>query len=382
MGKESQEPLLNLEPQPTFLNAKTSSEHRWKWRQMLRYFGACIALSFILGYLAWFNSDSIHHSTKSIKEVIQQKMYHSHPTITPPSRLNKTLSQVKDDALHPPAPTPFPTLPPADTNEYIAVCLGVRDPDPDISEWFTHYYHHHGIRRFYVIDDGSEPPLTNRKNLYDVPSSAITFDYISRKDRPIDIQKYMFMERCTKPYRGKHTWMGYIDADEFIEMRDPDPKKTPDTLVQYLKGWEKNETIGAVAAQWLTHNSNGLEHRPKKSTRKSFTRCVNNDLDGENKHVKMFAKLALVDNIDSVHHIGTGNGTMQVGEHGEAAGPFKYPITHDYWALHHYGVKSKDQFNEKHNRNAALDWPTADDLFDRVNRVNSYECPVLASYVP
>lgn len=326
-------------------------------------FLTCICLSFL-------RVDSVRQAATII---------HPEP---PLSSLNRTLEQVKYDALHPLEPDAFPTLPPADNEEYIAICLGVRDPDIDISEWFTHYYHHHGIRRFYVIDDGSEPPLSERENIYDIPSSAITFDYISRDERPKDIQKYMFMERCTKPNRGKHTWMGYLDADEFIEMREPNVYKRPKTLVQWLKAWETHPDIGAVAAQWLTHNSNGLEKRPLTSCRKAFTRCIVNDDEGDNKHVKMFAKLDLVEDFESVHWVITGNGTRQVGEHGDDTGPRRFPITHDYWAIHHYGIKSKEQFDEKHARNAALDFPTADDLFDRVNSFDSYDCPVLASYYP
>ena len=53
-------------------------------------------------------------------------------------------------------------------------------------------------RRFYVIDDGSKPPLSERKSLFDIPSSAVTFDYIPHEDWPKDIQIYMLMERCTK----------------------------------------------------------------------------------------------------------------------------------------------------------------------------------------
>ena len=329
--------------------------------------GAILFLTCI--FFSFSHLESIHHSTTQID------------IESPPSPLNQTLEQLRYDALHPVQPEPFPRLPPADDDEYIAICLGVRNPDPDIAEWFTHYYHHHGIRRFYVIDDGSEPPLTEREGLYDIPSSAITFDYIPRSTRPKDIQEYMFMERCTKPNRGKHIWMGYLDADEYIEMREPENRR-PKTLLEWLKAWETYPHIGAVAAQWLTHNSNGLEKRPKTSCRKAFTRCIVNDESGDNKHVKMFAKLDLVDEIKSVHHIGTGNGTRQVGEHGDDTVATRIPITHDFWAIHHYGIKSKEQFDEKHSRNAALDWPTADDLFDRVNSFDSYECPQLASYYP
>lgn len=48
-----------------------------------------------------------------------------------------------------------------DGDEYVAVCIAVKDVANDLVEFFVHHYHHMGIRRFYVMDDGSEPPLSD-----------------------------------------------------------------------------------------------------------------------------------------------------------------------------------------------------------------------------
>ena len=38
--------------------------------------------------------------------------------------------------------------------------------------------------------------------------------------------------------------------------------KNPETLIAFLKGWEKNEAVGAVAVHWLNHNSD--DHTKKQ----------------------------------------------------------------------------------------------------------------------
>lgn len=73
------------------------------------------------------------------------------------------------------SPAPFPPLPPPDYEEYMAICMAVKDQPMDLPEFFTHYYFHLGIRRFYIFDDGSEPPLSTAS--YPIPSSAITWVY-------------------------------------------------------------------------------------------------------------------------------------------------------------------------------------------------------------
>ena len=82
--------------------------------------------------------------------------------------------------------TPYPPLPPGDDEEYMSICIAVKNQHLDLLEWFPHYYYHHGIRRFYVMDDGSQPPISILPD-YGIPRSAITFTYIPRtpiEERP------------------------------------------------------------------------------------------------------------------------------------------------------------------------------------------------------
>ncbi|KAF6222125.1 hypothetical protein HO133_001211 [Letharia lupina] len=276
--------------------------------------------------------------------------------------------------------TPYPPLPPGDDEEYISICMAVKNQHVDLLEWFPHYYYHHGIRRFYVMDDGSQPPISILPD-YGIPRSAITFVYIPRtpiEERPEPMHHHIYGDMCIKDYGKRHTWMGFLDADEFLEMRNGQ------TLMQWLHDWEHNDTVGAVAAQWLTHNSAGLLTRPEGGARKNFDKCVVNDPNGENKHVKMFVRTELFQQVNNVHHIGTKDGYMEVGEHGDPTGPWRNPVTHEKWALHHYGIKSRQEFIEKQDRgNAnALAKPIPQSLWEGVENMDEVDCKELTDYYP
>ena len=78
---------------------------------------------------------------------------------------------------------PYPSLPKPDEEEYVAFCLVVRNQSIDMPEFFVHHYHHHGIRRFYVYDDGTSPPLSQKPYIesWGIPDEAINFTYIEPK---------------------------------------------------------------------------------------------------------------------------------------------------------------------------------------------------------
>jgi hypothetical protein len=153
----------------------------------------------------------------------------------------------------------------ADDNEDIAFCLAVKDQSQDLPEFFIHHYHHHGIRRFYIMDDRSKPPLSSFSD-YGIPLSAITFKY---NEIPTDTQwmQYAIYNECAKLYGSNHTWLVFIDADEFIET------KPNESLRSILREFDKVDSVGAVGVNWLIHTSSGLLSRPS-SARKSFTTCI------------------------------------------------------------------------------------------------------------
>jgi hypothetical protein len=63
---------------------------------------------------------------------------------------------------------------PVDVNEDVAFCIATKDHPDDLVEFFVHHYHHHGIQRFYIMDDGSATPLSSFKD-YGIPRSHLSF---------------------------------------------------------------------------------------------------------------------------------------------------------------------------------------------------------------
>ncbi|CAF9912632.1 hypothetical protein IMSHALPRED_000368 [Imshaugia aleurites] len=352
-------------------------------RRGCKYIGFCACLAFILLSLTWLRDID--------KPIDKQTSTASSPPPQVPFKEFAFSSSDPESTLEDAGSIPnnstvaFPPLPPPDDEEYVSLCLAIRDQPGDLNEFLAHYYYHHGIRRFYVMDDGSDPPLSYTPNFgvppFAVPRSAVTFTYITRvPDRPQPFQHIIYADYCIKNFGERHTWMGFVDSDEFLEMR----RET--TLVDWLHQWENNDTVGALSVNWITHNSGGQLKRPQSDTRKGFGRCVvdlpkSNNAGDENSHVKSFAKTALFDGVNSVHYMRTADGSVSVGEKGDACG-IKRPPTHDMWALHHYSVKSREQFLEKQQRGSPNNHHAAGEFWDRIEGADDYECPELAAYVP
>ncbi|CAG8951338.1 hypothetical protein HYFRA_00008088 [Hymenoscyphus fraxineus] len=268
-----------------------------------------------------------------------------------------------------------PAMYPKQTDdEYVAVCMSVRDQYLDLKEVVIHHFHHLGIRRFYFMDDGSEPPLSTYED-WGIPKEHITFNYYSR-DQHIPIMQEMLYNKCIEDYRHDHTWMGFLDADEMLEMT------AEESLVELLKRLEKDRTIGALAVSWMTHTSNGLLHRPE-SARKAFTDCIHDDGNKtHNYNVKAIGKTEFHNGTDGVHQIHLKGGTKTVDEHGkEITLPGRNP-TRDRIALHHYAVKSREEYEQKISRSNGMDTPKGWKFWDEVHEQGGVPCPSMAFYDP
>lgn len=264
--------------------------------------------------------------------------------------------------------------PKASDEEYVAICMAVKDQVEDLSEALVHHYHHLGIRRFYLMDDESEPPLSTYRN-WGIPREHITFHYYNRTtDRVPNMQDTVYSQ-CIALYRERHTWMAFLDADEMLEMTGEE------TLTQLLKRLEKNRSIGALAISWLTHTSNGHLHR-QESIRKAFTDCIWDAMPTHNYNVKAIGKTEFHAGAWGIHQIHLAGGTHTVDEHGfEVTKPFRNP-TRERIGLHHYAIKSKEEFEEKISRSNAMDQPKNWNFWNEVEAQGGIPCPSMALYEP
>ncbi|KAI9744335.1 MAG: hypothetical protein M1818_002487 [Claussenomyces sp. TS43310] len=265
-------------------------------------------------------------------------------------------------------------------DDYLSFCMAVKDQSADLPEFLIHHYYNMGIRRFYIMDDGSNPPLSTVAD-YGIPREAIIFNYHDPSKHVRYMQLSIYNE-CVRLYGANHTWMAFVDTDEFFD--------TPgnETLHEFLRTFEHNETVGAIAINWRVHTSAGLLHRPE-SNRKSFDACIFDDVEhtgsgSNNKHVKAIVKTSAFVSSFSPHQFNTKNGTITVGELGDVVdnSPYRMPITRERVALHHYELKSREQFEQKVNRSNAMSDPKGWTFWDNMEALPQVECREMENYEP
>ncbi|TGO51520.1 hypothetical protein BOTNAR_0353g00120 [Botryotinia narcissicola] len=257
-------------------------------------------------------------------------------------------------------------------DEYVSVCMAVKDQQKDLPEFFTHHYYHLGIKRFYIMDDGSDPPLSEMEDL-GIPREHVTFQYFNKSEHTYYMQEHVY-KLCVEKYRSNHTWMAFIDADEYLEMTGKE------NLNEFLESYEEDEHVGAVYVSWMTHSSAGLLSRPK-SVRQAYIDCI---WDGEGHNVlgKTIAKLSLYVGPNTVHQVRCKDGAIVVDENGIKAPVRRYSPTRNRIALHHYALKNREEYQEKVDRGNAMSTPKNWGFWDSVESMAGIECLSMTEYYP
>lgn len=274
---------------------------------------------------------------------------------------------------------------PVPPEDYVAFCVAVKDQAPDLPEFFIHHYHHIGIRRFYIMDDRSEKPLSTTLEDYGIPDQWITFESQTPYNRAGgQSEQLSIYTRCLQTHRAKHTWMAFIDVDEFIEMTAGN-----ETLQDLLHELEKHEDIGALAMNWRMHTSSGLKTRPE-SARKAFVDCTwddeeHNGQTSHNRHVKSIVRMSKAESPIGPHLWNLVKDAKTVGEHMDpvTSEAWRWPITRNRIALHHYAGKSREEYEEKMLRGNAMDDPKTEAFWNSLEHDQpQVPCPEMAKYDP
>ncbi|KAE8450315.1 hypothetical protein EG329_006743 [Mollisiaceae sp. DMI_Dod_QoI] len=286
---------------------------------------------------------------------------------------------------------PFLTAEPEDGNyelppdsippdEYVAVCMSVKDQAKDMVEFFVHHYYNMGIKRFYVMDDGSDPPLSTFE-YPGIPRTALTFTFQPRASRAGNMQT-VFYGWCIEWYADKHTWIAFLDGDEFLE--------TPgnETLNEVLESFVDDDTVGALGVNWRMHSSSGLLKRPE-SVRQSFVHCIYDDLEhngtsSANAHIKSIVKTKYAEAAINPHKFAT-KGRNTVGEYSDVVttAAWRRPITRTRIGLHHYAVKSREEYVEKMNRGNGMTDPKREAFWLEIeNETPHVNCTEMRAYSP
>ncbi|KAF8860805.1 hypothetical protein BDZ45DRAFT_703694 [Acephala macrosclerotiorum] len=232
------------------------------------------------------------------------------------------------------------------------------------------------------MDDGSTPPMSQIED-FGVPQSALTFNYQDRPTRAWN-QQTVFYDMCLKKYGSLHPWIAFFDADEFLEVTSPN-----ETFREILEGFEASDAVGALGVSWKTHTSNGILTRPE-SCRKSFTTCTydapeDNGFSSDNRHIKSLVRPSKTAGPSgNPHKFNMLPGAVTVGEHWDevVTEAFRYPVTRDRLALHHYAVKSKEEYEEKLHRGNGMTDPKKGNFWEWIETMPHTNCTEMMDYDP
>ncbi len=269
-------------------------------------------------------------------------------------------------------------------DEYLAVCMIVRNQNQDLPEWFQHHYYNMGIRRFYILDDGSQPPTSDFADTFEDSQGCAHLHLLRQGARDpsqpaghaaVHIQRLRGQPRREQHVAGLHRRRRILRHAGWGTARRGAPRDGAAPAHRLSRGELESALVQRAAYA-------------AKSVRKAYTTCVDNDPENNgansyNRYVKSIVRTKFYEGVANPHSFRTGNGSVFVGEFGDPVNPeaYRQPVTHDRLALHHYMVKSREEFEEKMNRSTGMSDARNWEFWDSVENAPLHSCNEMLRWV-
>jgi hypothetical protein len=125
---------------------------------------------------------------------------------------------------------------------YLALCAIFRNEHTLIREWVA-YHHWIGVRKFYIFDHGSVPPLLYTIQDF-VEQGLVEYHYFNNiasvdyaSSASLKSPQSWVYDKCFKLFGQRHKFIGLIDIDEFIIITDPKYSQPPN-ITAFLEPFE------------------------------------------------------------------------------------------------------------------------------------------------
>ena len=263
----------------------------------------------------------------------------------------------------------------------IALCLIVKD-DVDLEEW-VQYHVNLGVRKIYVFDNNSTHPLLLPVLHPFIANGHVEYQYLSDPIPPAALQglpnqQLYAYQRCIREFGERHEFMGFIDSDEFIVV-----KNRSSTLLDILAEFRD---YGGLTLNWMIFGSSGHVTRPNGGVLKNYFKCR------PDHHLKSIVNLKFVRDVSGdPHHFKYKDGYFAVdtnftavpGSHNPGLTSPIPSYLYEKLYLNHYFTKSKEDFLNKVRRGQAdSKTPRSKDVIDRVDAQCAGTCEILQMPTP
>lgn len=218
----------------------------------------------------------------------------------------------------------------------VALCLRFRDEARFLEEWIE-YYLAAGVDHFFLYNNFSVD------NYEQVLEPYIKGGCVTLIDWPRKPASPAAEHDCIERTRGRFEWVGFIDADEFVVVRDA--RSIPEFLSEF-------GDVPAVALHWFYYGSNGHERRPCEWVIRSYKRRAAQP----NQHFKVFVRPDQVTRNRNSHNFYYRRARCAVREDGRRVyGSMARPPSAQQAWINHYYCKSLEDYLEKASRQSTLD---------------------------
>ena len=221
----------------------------------------------------------------------------------------------------------------------VALCVRIRDEAPNLRE-LVEYYLAAGVSHIFFYEARSVDDFHTALDPF-VKRGVVSLI----EDWPTVPVSPAAEHDCILRAIGRFAWVGFVDADEFVVIRD----KTP--LDQFLQ--RVPERYPALAMHWRFYGSSGHKTRPNLPVILAYRRCQ----AVANRHVKVFIRPERARHCRNSHSwYFSGFLSTAVDEKGRRVyGSFGTKLHADDVWINHYYHKSAEEFAAKGNRASILD---------------------------
>lgn len=222
----------------------------------------------------------------------------------------------------------------------IALCAIVRNEIRSLVEWLAHYKVL-GVDDFLIYDNDSTDGTSDLLRALDEAGEVVHLDWPHAVGaRP---------QRLAYEHARKHSdadWLAFFDADEFLVLHQDA------SIGGFLQRFEAD--VSAVAVNWIVFGSGGQEAWRALPVTERFTDALPADAR-ENRTVKAIGRRARLSGT-GIHRVAVAEGryVMPSGRDAVFEG-LTATVAPEVAvaALHHYAVKSREEFAEKRARGHA-----------------------------
>jgi hypothetical protein len=219
----------------------------------------------------------------------------------------------------------------------VALCCRIRDEARYLEEWIE-YYLAAGVEHFFFYEKLSQDDYRDILKAYIDRGIVTLFD-----NWPHIPVSPAAEQDCIIRSIGRFEWVGFIDADEFVVIRNNH------SIGEFLSGYR---TQVGVALHWYMFGSNWHKNRPKGPVIAEYTRRA----AAPNRHVKCFVRpecVAKCRNSHSWYYRWMRQAVTEIGR--RVDGSFSLPPTAESAWINHYHHKSDQDYFEKAARKSVLD---------------------------